>query len=115
MLDAAALAVAFDASDLEPTLHACARYAELVLGRRVDERDLLRDAKLLGRCSRGLLRLADKAQAEPERLAEAGRTLLLVGTRALVLQGRRIMTILVAPPRGFSKRLLRDPDLVAAA
>lgn len=114
MLDAANSPVALEGSELEPTLHACARYAELVLGRRVHERDLLRDAKLLGRCARGLQRLADKAQPEPERLEEAGRTLLLVGTRALVLQGRRIMTLLVAPPRGFSKRLLRDPDLVAA-
>ena len=100
---------------LKPTLHACARYAQIVLGLNVGDRDLLADSKLYGRCSRGIDRLMERAL--PAGTLDDGRALLLVGTRALVVHDNRVMTIMAAPhnAKRFGKRLLRDPDLVAAA
>jgi hypothetical protein len=100
---------------LKSTLHACARYAQIVLGLNVGDRDLLADPKLYGRCSRGIDRLLERAL--PAGCLEDGRALLVVGTRALVVYDGRVMTIMAAPAHAkrFGKRLLRDPDLVAAA
>jgi len=103
------------AKDLKPTLHACARYAQIVLGLPVGDRDLMSDPKLYGRCARGIERMIERSQPSKELLPD-GRALLVVGTRALVVHGGRVMTVMSAPnARGFGKRLLRDPDLVAAA
>ena len=98
-----------------PTLHACARYAQIVLGMQVGDRELINDPKLFGRCARGIERMVERARPSQGLLPD-GRALLVVGTRALVVHGGRVMTVLSAPnARGFGKRLLRDPDLVAAA
>lgn len=98
----------------KPTHHACARYAQVVLGLRVNDRDLASDPKLYGRCARGVERLVARATPAKETLPD-GRALLVVGTRALVVHDGRVMTLMAAPSaRGFGKRLLRDPDLVAA-
>ena len=108
-------AIATSSTSLKPTLHACARYAQIVLGLPVSDRDLMSDPKLFGRCSRGIERLVERAKPSKETLPD-GRALLVVGTRALVVHGGRVMTVLTAPnARGFGKRLLRDPDVVAAA
>jgi hypothetical protein len=98
---------------LRPTLHACTKYAQVVLGLAVNDRELVANPKLHGRCSRGIERLVERAQPGGMDDLESGRSLLVVGTRALVVHEGEVMTLFSSPsPRGFGKKLLRDPDCV---
>src|SRR5678816_4589840 len=80
------------AMKLRATVHACTKYAQVVLGLSVNDRDLVANPKLHGRCSRGIERLVERAQPAPESFADPGRSLLVVGTRALVVQEGEGMT-----------------------
>jgi len=46
-----------------PTTHACARYAQRVLGMQVGELDILGNPALRGRCARGIERLLQRARS----------------------------------------------------
>jgi hypothetical protein len=77
------------------TLHAAARYAQRVLQLAdVDERALRRDRALLGRCRRGVARVAAEAVAvaPPDG---AGCVFLAARCRVLVVRGSRVLTVVL--------------------
>jgi hypothetical protein len=90
---------------LRATTHACARYAQRVLGMDVGELHVHNDPALRGRCERGIARLLERAQ---QRATAEGGQLWIAGTRALVIANAHVVTLIVASHRkGFSKKFFR--------
>lgn len=97
-----------DASSLLFTDHACVRFAQRVLGVAVN---CLKDAPALReRCLRGLRRLA----REGRRIGSAARAVVVRRTRALVLVGNVVVTV-VTRERGFGKSYLRKFEANSAS
>ena len=87
------------------TAHACLRYAQRVLGMRLDEQRLRDDPDLRGRCERGIARVMERASCARR---EGDIEVWVVRTRALVVTDSRVLTVLVAlTNRGFGKRFFR--------
>jgi hypothetical protein len=90
---------------VQATAHACLRYAQRVLGMRLDEQQLRDDPDLRGRCGRGIARLMGRASCARR---DGDIEVWVARTRALVVTDSRVLTVLVAfTNRGFGKRFSR--------
>ena len=102
-----------DVLSLRATTHACARYAQRVLGLSVGDAHLHDNSALRSRCARGIARLLERARWEGG--TEDGE-IWIAGTRALVIANARVVTLIVAPTsRGLPKRFFRRYAAVARA
>jgi hypothetical protein len=79
-----------------PTAHACLRYAQRVLGMRVDEEQFRKNFALRRRCERGIGRLMDRAV---RARADGPVEVWVARTRAMIVRDGCVLTILRSKAR----------------